>query len=351
MPHQSIPPAHHEDWMLGPFVREDALNPCLGPRAASRFFCPIRGSEVDWEAKDVFNPAAVVRDGVVYLLYRAEDTVGRFAGTSRIGLAKSSDGRRFTRHPQPVLFPDHDAMTMYEWEGGCEDPRVVEAEDGRYVMTYTAFDGQLARLAVATSRDLVQWQKHGLVFGATEGGRYANVWSKSGAIVCRQEDDRLIATRIAGRYWMYWGELNMSLATSDDLLNWDVVYASGSTSELYVVFGPRIGQFDSELVEPGPPAVLREQGIVLLYNNKNSGQFGDPALPANTYAPAQVLLDPHDPRVVLRRSTAPFMIPERSYEITGQIGDVCFVVGLVPFGDEWLLYYGTADSFIAVASA
>ena len=58
-----------------------------------------------WEEKDVFNPAAVVKDGLVHLIYRAEDTVGRFAGTSRIGLATSRDGLHFERRPQPVLFP------------------------------------------------------------------------------------------------------------------------------------------------------------------------------------------------------------------------------------------------------
>ena len=87
-----------------------------------------------WEEKDVFNPAAVVKDGLVHLIYRAEDTVGRFAGTSRIGLATSRDGLHFDRRPQPVLFPDNDAFRRYEWEGGCEDPRVVETDDGRYVI-------------------------------------------------------------------------------------------------------------------------------------------------------------------------------------------------------------------------
>jgi beta-1,2-mannosidase len=112
-------------WMLGPFTREDASNPCLTPSAAAMFECPVRQARVAWEAKDVFNPAAVVRDGKVYLLYRAEDTVGRHAGTSRIGLAESADGRAFVRRPEPVLYPDDDFMNVYEWEGGCEDPRIV----------------------------------------------------------------------------------------------------------------------------------------------------------------------------------------------------------------------------------
>lgn len=315
------------------------------------FTCPVRGKPVNWEAKDVFNPAAVVRDGKVYLLYRAEDCVGRHAGTSRIGLAESTDGRSFVRRPAPVLYPDNDNMRVYEWEGGCEDPRVVEDEHGRYVMTYTAYDGTTARLAVATSWDLVTWEKQGLAFGTAAAGAYRDLWSKSGSIICGRKDDRLITTRINGSYWMYWGESNMYLATSNDLIHWDIVPGRDTTNAHRTIFSPRTHRFDSVLVEPGPPAVLTDEGIVLLYNCKNSNAQGDPNLPEGTYAPGQILFDERDPSAVLRRSVSPFMQPERPYEITGQVGNVCFVEGLVHLKNEWLLYYGTADSSIAVATA
>ncbi|MFR6590489.1 MAG: hypothetical protein ACLURV_10630 [Gallintestinimicrobium sp.] len=57
-------------WMLGPFEKAAEANPCLVPNAVSRFFCPVQEKELGWEAKDVFNPAAVVKDDRVYLLYR-----------------------------------------------------------------------------------------------------------------------------------------------------------------------------------------------------------------------------------------------------------------------------------------
>ncbi|MBO9659613.1 MAG: hypothetical protein J7527_12390, partial [Chitinophagaceae bacterium] len=128
-----------QSWMVQPFIKQDAVNPVLKPSPII-FKDPILGKDVAWEAKDVFNPAAVVRDGKVYLLYRAEDTIGRFAGTSRIGLAYSEDGLHFNRNNDPVLFPANDAYKKYEWEGGCEDPRIVEDEKGTYYMTYTAYD-------------------------------------------------------------------------------------------------------------------------------------------------------------------------------------------------------------------
>ena len=353
-----------EPWPLGPFIKADAANPCLAPDAATIFDCPLAGS-VAWEAKDVFNPAAVVRAGKLCLLYRAEDTVGRFHGTSRIGLAESDDGLHFTRRAAPVLFPARDAQQAIEWEGGCEDPRVVERAEGGYVLTYTAFDGCVARLCVATSDDLVQWRKHGPAFG----GDYAAWWSKSGAIVCRREGERLIATRINGRYWMYWGESNLYAATSDDLITWAPVMTELTMARQIVVSGasyaieteaaaltpqvvlhPRPGRFDSALVEPGPPAILTDRGIVLIYNSANAATNGDPTLPPRAYSPGQVLFDPADPTAVIWRCQTPFLQADRPYEIAGQVNHVVFVEGLVPFGGRWLLYYGTADSLIGVAT-
>lgn len=116
-----------ESWAMVPFTKVDSVNPVLIP-GTSTFMCPILGSPVNWEEKDVFNPAAVVRNNKIYLLYRAEDTLGEYNGTSRIGLAESEDGLHFTKMSDPVLYPDNDSLKVIEWEGGAEDPRVVESE-------------------------------------------------------------------------------------------------------------------------------------------------------------------------------------------------------------------------------
>ncbi len=336
------------NWMLGPFTRVDSVNPCLTPDPAARFVCPLRATEVRWEAKDVFNPAAVIRDGKVFLLYRAQDSIGKPAGTSRIGLAWSMDGLTFHKHPVPVLSPGNDFMKRYEWEGGCEDPRIVEDERGTYIMTYTAFNGHIARLAVATSDDLFHWRKRGLAFKRAAGRRYRHGWSKSGSIVARLEGDRLVASRIGGRFWMYWGESSIFAATSDDLIHWTPV--ESNDGRLAVALRTRGNSFDSRLVEPGPPALLTESGIVFIFNSSNKRTGGDPALPAGTYAAGQALFSKDDPLQLLDRTQTYFFHPERSYELVGQVNNVCFLEGLVRFKDRWLLYYGTADSRIAVAA-
>ena len=359
-------------WALGPFERDEDANPVLERNEDSWFSCPVRRQRVAWEAKDVFNPTAAVQDGRVVMLYRAEDYEGHFGGTSRIGRATSRDGLTFERASPsvPVLYPDTDAFHGVEWEGGCEDPRVVEAEDGTYVMTYTAYDGEIARMQIATSKDLVQWTKHGTAFPGTG---FEGVWSKSGAIVSRLTvDGRVVAARTGpdNQYYMYFGEASIFCASSDDLIAWRPLPVPDTTPEeeryylgqpeLEKVYGiatpmvmrPRPGYFDSVLVEPGPPPLLTPDGILLIYNGKNAGaEKGDPFQAVGAYSTGQALFDAKNPSRILARLDEPFLRPELPFEITGQVNHVVFVEALAFFKNKFFLYYGTADSRIAAAVA
>jgi predicted GH43/DUF377 family glycosyl hydrolase len=336
-----------EQWPIMPFYRVDSMNPVLLPSGKAEFYDSILQQSVRWEEKDVFNPAAVVRDGKVFLLYRAEDDIGIYKGTSRIGMAVSADGLHFDKFPQPVFYPGGDAMKMYEWPGGCEDPRIVSSAEGKYIMTYTAWDGKTARLCIAASSDLVHWEKIGLAFRDAFKGRFNDTWTKSGSIVCRQNGDSVLAEKINGKYWMYFGDTDIFLAQSDDLLSWEPI--TGPSGNPEPVLRPRKGYFDSQLVEPGPPAILTSHGIVLIYNGMNSSEYGDNNIPAGTYSAGQALFDRSDPSKCINRLEESFFFPEKDYEITGQINRVCFLEGMVFFKGRVFLYYGTADSKVAVA--
>lgn len=355
---ETIPADSSTEWTLGPFQKLDSVNPVLGP-GTGLFFCPVRKDSVQWEEKDVFNPATVVRNDTLFMIYRAEDSIGKFAGTSRLGLAWSLDGTHFIRYPQPIFYPDNDDQKKYEWEGGCEDPRIVEDSAGTYYLTYTSYDGETARLMVASSPDMQHWTKYGPAFS----GRYKDVWSKSGSIVSDyRPDGRIVAKRINGKYWMYWGDVNIWAATSADLVHWEPVKYEGNEKpsielrhtavqvpELKIVFGPRNKKFDSDLVEPGPPAMYTDKGIRLLYNSRNVPSIGDSSLAEGTYAASQVLLDAKDPTRQIDRMDTYFIKPDKDYEISGQVNHVCFIEGLARYKNHWWLYYGTADSRIAVA--
>ncbi len=346
-----------ENWALVDFRKIDSLNPILDP-GQNHFTDPVTGKTDYWEQKDVFNPAVAVRNDTLFLLYRAQDS----AGTSRIGLAWSLNGTRFTRYEKPVLYPANDAFKKYEWPGGCEDPRIVQDSAGTYYMTYTAFDGKLARLFEATSTDLYHWQKKGAVFAGAANRNFVNLWSKSGSIVSNYTDGKIIATRIHGKYWMYWGDQFIWCASSNDLVHWNPelmkpgekppVALKGQARnmpDLKIVVPTRQGKFDCDLVESGPPAMMTENGILLLYNSRNIPSIGDSTLPEGTYAPGEALMDSNDPLKLIKRLHTYFLKPDKPYELSGQVNHVCFLEGLARFRGQWFLYYGTADSKIAVA--
>jgi predicted GH43/DUF377 family glycosyl hydrolase len=342
-------------WQIGPFTRPESGNPVIAPQPESTFVDPVSKSAVHWEALHTFNPAAIVRDGKVFVLYRAEDSSGAMeigGHTSRLGLAESTDGIHFTRRDAPVFFPANDEQKSREWPGGVEDPRIVESEDGTYVLTYTQWNRESYSVGIASSRDLTHWTKHGPAFLKAEGGKYAQLKYKSAGIVTRLEaaKGRLIAARIKGKYWMYWGEGFIHLATSTDLIHWTPIEdPQGNPIEL---LGPREGHFDSTFPETGPPPVLTDAGIVVMYNGKNAETGGDGDLGANAYAAGEALFDAHDPAHLLVQANRPDLKPEMPYEKTGQyIAGTTFAEGLVYFQDRWFLYYGCADSLVGVVTA
>lgn len=334
-------------WAIGPFKRINSANPILTPDKKIKFMDPIRKADVLWEGKHTFNPAAVVRNDTIFLLYRAEDFIGKYKGTSRIGLAWSTNGITFNRLDHPVLYPDNDPQKKYEWEGGTEDPRVVQDSSGIFYMTYTAYDGTTARLCEATSKNLHEWTKHGPVFAKAYHGKYINLWSKSGAIVTKKEGDRMVAKKINGKYWMYWGDSDIYLATSKNLTDWKPV--QNSNGKLMPVLKPRKNHFDSGLVESGPPAMITPKGILLIYNSMNAPDSGDVHIPVGTYSAGQALFSKANPKQLLKRMKTDFFHPEKSYEIKGQVNNVTFLEGLAPFKKKWYLYYGAADSTVCVA--
>lgn len=275
-----------------------------------------------WESAGTFNPAVVLYKGKIVMLYRAQDA----AGTSRLGYAESKDGIHFARRPEPVLAPEAD----YEKDGGMEDPRLQKFGD-TYYLTYTGYNKKDAQLCLATSRDLIHWERKGVILLAYKGN-WNKGWTKSGAIV---------PDRIDGKYWMYWlGTAadktdQMGLSYSTDLIHW-------TDATETPVLPKRSGRFDSRVVEPGPPPILTSGGIVLIYNGADDQLV---------YRTGVAVFDSHDPRKVLYRSDTPIFAPEKDWEKVGQVPNVIFVEGMLQQNGRWLFYYGGADKYVGVAEA
>ncbi|MGO8792731.1 MAG: glycoside hydrolase family 130 protein [Terriglobia bacterium] len=309
--------AVHFTLPFGPWNRLSS-QPIISPRGAG------------FESASTFNAAAIEKAGEVVLLYRAQDR----HGTSTLGYAVSQDGVHFKRRPEPVFRPE----APYESGGGTEDPRVVKIEN-TYYLTYTGYnnvngigkDKRDAQLCLATSPDLIHWQRQGVILPAYKG-KWNVGWTKSGAIV---------PEKINGKYWMYYlgdatdSEGKMGVASSEDLMHW-------ADALDQPVAPTRAGDFDSKVVEPGPPPVILPEGIFLVYNGADDKLV---------YSTGWILFDKTDPTRVLARAEKPMFHPIEAWEKVGQVPNVVFVEGLVRRGNRWLFYYGGADKCIGVASA
>ncbi len=344
--------AQEKPWMMGPFERPKDAQPVISPTEQTPWQDPMSGRTVFWESMATFNPAAIVKNGKIHVLYRAEEKLGEkeIGGhTSRLGLAISEDGKNYKRLPEPIFFPDDDNQKEFEWTGGTEDPRIVETTDGLYVLTYTQWNREYPRLAVATSGDLKTWEKHGPIFKDFKNGKYHNQETKSGAILTELRDGKLVAAKLQDKYWMYFGVPHIWLASSEDLIHWELVETIDGN--LAPVLSPRPGYFDSWLVEAGPPPLLTEEGIVVMYNAGNQQHLGVKDLGNRLYTAGQALFSREEPWKLLDRTDAPFLKPELPFEKSGQYVDgTTFVEGLVFFQGTWYLYYGTADSMVGVVT-
>ena len=339
-----------EKWDLGTFVKTKE-NPIVKADSSLTFFCPVKKEIVKWQKADVFNPAAIVKDGKVYMFTRCEDNPKAILGgrTSRIGLAVSEDGIHFKNFKEPVLFPDNDEFNQYDYPGGCEDPRIAETKEGMYVIAYTSWNYKIPRLSIAISKDLFHWKKKGQAFAKAYNGKFLDKASKSASIITKMDNNRPIIAKIKGKYWIYWGEQFVNLAWSDNLWDWNPLL--DERGELKKIMTTRPGKFDSDLTECGPPALMTDKGILLLYNGKNAtNENATSTLPKGTYSVGEVLFDMNNPEKILQRTYSYILKPTLPHEKTGQYAaGTTFSEGLVFFQKKWFLYYGTADSFVGLA--
>jgi len=224
-------------------------------------------------------------------------------------LATSKDGINWRSNEEPIIEP----TLREEKKGGCGDLRLFKI-NGRYILTYTAYNGRLARLCIAVSRNLKDWTKYGSILPTFR-------WTKSGAI---------LPTKINEKYWMYFGESNIWIATSEDLIDW-------SASKKDIILRPRRNRFDSRLVEPGSPSIVTDDYILLIYNSANY-DF--------TYHVAWAAFSKDDPTKLIARAETPLLSPEFKWELEGQVDNVWFAEGLVYLDDIWYLYFGGTEHIL-----
>ena len=282
-------------------------------------------SAFDWPyfVNTVFNAAATrLPSGETLLLCRVEDC----SGLSHLCAARSRDGvTGWEIDPEPTLLPDVKNHPEELW--GIEDPRVVWVPElSKYAVTYTCFSERGPGVSLALTEDFHHFERIGNIMPAE---------NKDAALLPRRFDGRWVMIH---RPVPHTGGGNIWLSYSPDLVHW---------GEHTVVLSARRGAWwDASKIGLSPPLIETDEGWLMMYHGVRTTVSGC------LYRLGLALLDRDDPRKVLLRSTKWMMGPETDYERTGDVGDVVFPCGytLDEDGDTLNLYYGAADTSIAVAT-
>jgi len=280
-----------------------------------------------WEKKAVFNAAAVDLGGSVHILYRAMGD----DNTSVLGYAQSRTGVKITRRQSEPAYRPRESFEMKlsspTGNSGCEDPRITRIGNTLY-MTYTAYDGihptRVALTSISIKDFLAQkWDKWTVPQLTTP----ENVNDK---------DTALLPEKIGGQYMLLHRIDPQICADFLDTLD----FKKSRLTRCIEIMGPRPGMWDSVKIGIAGPPIKTPKGWLLIYHGVSK---------TSTYRLGAVLLDLKNPAVVLSRTIDTILEPIEEYERVGQVKNAVFSCGAVARGDTLFIYYGAADTTLAVA--
>lgn len=295
----------------------------------------------EWEAQAAFNGCPVVKNKIIHLLYRAlsprKDYENQNLELSTIGLAKSPEPE-FSNH---VHFNNRRQFITpeYEWEKyGCEDPRVTKFGKNYYIF-YTALsnhppDKSSIKVGLAISPDLETISAKHLItpFNAKAMVLFPEkIKGKPVAILTAQTDQP---------------PSNVALVKFNKLSDlwdpnfWEKWYGQLEINTL------RLQRRPQDHVEIGAPPIKTEAGWLFIHSYINN-YFNEQKRIFNIEAK---LLDLKKPEQIIGRSKFPLLVPEKEYELKGNVNNVVFPTGALIKNDTVHIYYGGADTNCCIAS-
>jgi predicted GH43/DUF377 family glycosyl hydrolase len=280
----------------------------------------LTANEWPYPAHAVFNPGAALVDGETLLLVRVED----LRGFSHLTIARSVDGKTKWRvDVEPALVAD---KTHDEQRFGVEDPRIVWLEPlGEYAVAYTSFVRDETVVSLATTADFKTFNRYGRLLPPED------------------KDASLFPRKINGRFALIHrpiirGEGHMWISFSPDLKYW---------GDHRLLLTTRPASWDVHRVGLGPPPIETAEGWLVIYHGVRRTASG------SLYRSGLALLDLDEPWRVIRRSEDWVFGPRTYYEMIGDVPGVVFPCGFVldEKTREFRVYYGAADSVVALATA
>jgi predicted GH43/DUF377 family glycosyl hydrolase len=317
-------------------------------------------TEREFENMGVFNPGIYQDGNNVHIFYRAVQE-GNF---STIGYAKTEGPLKIViRHKEPLITCDFD----YE-KHGVEDPRIVKIGTMFY-MAYTAYDGINAMGAIATSKDLKYFKKHGIItpkinykeyerFVTCCNNRklnpkyhqYYRLFEEIGLAnekfrFLRDKDIVLFPRKINGKFAMLhriWP--GIQIVYFDDWKDLTKSFWEDYLKNLtdYIVLDPK-GIFEINYIGAGVPPIETEHGWLLIYHAVQETTKG------KIYHAKAALLNLDKPEIEISRLSTPLFSPTKKWEKEGVVDNIIFPTGHALFGNDLYIYYGAADMYIGVA--
>jgi predicted GH43/DUF377 family glycosyl hydrolase len=314
----------------------------------------LEETNLSFEAKGVLNPACIKVGKTTHMFYRAisKDDI------SSIGYCQLINNKVVRRLDKPILFPEYN----YE-KKGVEDPRIVFIED-KYYMTYTAYDGENAMIAYATSSDLVNFKKGGLIspkityekadkiFKRIDIGSKYDYFEKiyernfGKDVLLWDKDASLFPRKIGSKYALLHRILpSIQISFFDDFSELDYNYWKEYLENIndYVVIDPE-SSFENEYVGTGCPPIETLDGWLLIYHSVERVNNN------LRYHSSAALLDINNPIIILNRLKGPLFSPAEDWERIGNVNNVVFPTGAVIDKNRLYIYYGAANKLIALKS-
>lgn len=312
-------------------------------------------TDLGFENEGVLNPAVIKEGNKVHIFYRAV-RIGNFSTIGHcelIGPLTVID-----RKNTPILVPHYD----YESQG-IEDPRIVKIDD-LYYLTYTGYDGVNALGALATSKDLVHFERAGLVVPKIHFDRFKFLAECSGEVNhkyfrhvrhFKPEEDVFLwdknlmffPRRINGRlYFLHRIRPGIQIVSVNDLSELTDIFWEDYFLDMhkYIVMDPIHESHEASYIGGGCPPIETEKGWLLIYHGVRDTTDG------YVYSACAALLDLHDPQIEIARLPYALFEPEYDWEVHGVVDNVVFPTGTALFDDTLYIYYGAADKHIACAS-
>lgn len=316
-------------------------------------------SGLAFESEGVCNPAAIRVGDSVNLYYRAV----RKGNHSTVGFCRLEGPLTVAdRWKKPLISPEFE----YE-QHGVEDPRIVMIE-GKYYLTYTAFDGVNALGALAISDDGIHFEKKGILVPQLPYTEFAELQKQTGRVSERYHTDhQLYATlpkpiheiqlwdkdviffprKINGQFvFLHRIRPGIQLVAIEDLASLTPEYWKAYLENLqdHILLDP-VYAHESKYIGGGCPPIETDSGWLMIYHGAEDTAEG------TVYsACAAALLDPDDPGKVIARLPNALFAPEYQWEKKGVVNNVVFPTGTSIFGDTLFIYYGAADTRLACAS-